>query len=91
MSRKAHKAHYERLKEWIRGIKSIPCMDCQNIYPSCCMDFDHVRGKKEFNIGQNTNKVSKSRMLAEIKKCDIVCSNCHRIRTELRRTKKEPK
>jgi hypothetical protein len=44
------------------------------------MDFDHVRGEKLFNIGQ-TLSVAMPKFLTEISKCDIVCANCHRIRT----------
>jgi hypothetical protein len=48
------------------------------------MDFDHRDGEtKLFNIGNATN-FDRQRILAEIHKCDLVCANCHRIRTQLR-------
>lgn len=57
-------------------------MDCGNSYPHYVMDFDHVRGIKCFNIGATPNlNPSLERLMAEIAKCDLVCSNCHRIRT----------
>ncbi|AJD82175.1 HNH endonuclease [Mycobacterium phage Cosmo] len=50
------------------------------------MDFDHVRGVKEFNIGSyRTKSYSLQRIRDEIAKCDVVCSNCHRIRTHDRK------
>jgi len=47
------------------------------------MDFDHVRGVKLFNVGMMTSR-SFELIDAEIAKCEIVCSNCHRIRTKQR-------
>lgn len=46
------------------------------------MDFDHV-GDKAFNIATAIDK-RWSEIQAEIKKCDVVCANCHRIRTYTR-------
>lgn len=49
------------------------------------MDFDHVRGKKSFNIGGGKmGTPSFEAIEVEIAKCDLVCANCHRIRTEKR-------
>ena len=47
------------------------------------MDFDHIRGKKLHNVAWLVN-VSERRLLEEIAKCDLVCANCHRIRTARR-------
>jgi hypothetical protein len=30
------------------------------------------------------------RILAEVAKCDIVCANCHHLRTDARRPKRQP-
>lgn len=60
--------------------KSVPCMDCGNSYPWYVMDFDHVRGKKTSNISA-MRTCNTPRLLEEIEKCDVVCSNCHRFRT----------
>jgi hypothetical protein len=43
------------------------------------MDFDHVRGEK---LGCVPQMSSVERILAEAAKCDVVCANCHRIRTQ---------
>jgi hypothetical protein len=51
-------------------------------YPTYVMQFDHVRGVKEFEIGQAQRlQVSTARLFAEIAKCDLVCANCHMERT----------
>jgi hypothetical protein len=68
--------------------RSAVCADCGGKFPPCCMDFDHVpeRGPKLFNLSGN-NDYSLERVRAEIEKCDIVCANCHRIRTWITRDK----
>lgn len=46
-----------------------------------CLEFHHVNPKdKSFNISQ-FNKVSLSKISNEIKKCTILCANCHRVIT----------
>lgn len=60
-----------------------PCTDCYIELPPQVMDFDHVRGAKEFNLGHSAsgNKyVSFDALRAEIEKCDVRCPNCHRLR-----------
>jgi hypothetical protein len=64
----------------IQGAKSVPCMDCGASYPPYVMDFDHVRGKKLFDIGRMRSQTA-AKIMSEIAKCDVVCANCHRIRT----------
>ena len=61
-------------------IKDVPCKDCGDTFPPYCMDFDHVTGTKTANISE-MKSYSMDRILDEVAKCDIVCSNCHRIRT----------
>jgi putative FmdB family regulatory protein len=71
-----------RFREWLDGKKSGLCMDCGGKFPRECMDFDHVRGKKLICINMASGgSSSMERLEAEIKKCDLVCANCHRIRT----------
>lgn len=49
------------------------------------MDFDHVRGKKKAGISALAHAGDLKSLLEELKKCEMVCANCHRIRTDLRR------
>lgn len=56
-------------------------MDCNIEYPYYVLDFDHVRGKKVENISNMAKHYTWEEILKEIKKCELVCSNCHRIRT----------
>jgi hypothetical protein len=75
------------LREFLDDLKNHPCVDCGNTFPPECMDFDHIpeRGEKLFNIGETWGgSYSKKRILAEVEKCELVCSNCHRMRTRQR-------
>ena len=83
---KKHKAY---LVKYIQELKSsTPCMDCKILYPYYVMDFDHVRGRKHKNVMELIPTLSKKKIDEEIAKCEIVCSNCHRIRTHGRKVKK---
>ncbi len=57
-----------------------PCVDCGKIFHPCAMDFDHINNNKEFSIAEKRH-LPKELLLEEISKCELVCSNCHRIRT----------
>ena len=76
----------QRLAAFVRSLKEgVPCVDCANTYPSCVMEFDHVRGSKVCDVSAMSNRgMPKKAILIEIAKCDLVCANCHRIRTCLR-------
>jgi hypothetical protein len=64
-------------------LKDHPCMDCGGSFPIVCMDFDHRdRATKISNISRMVlNHRPLQSILDEIAKCDLICSNCHRIRT----------
>jgi len=54
------------------------CIDC-GMSNVVCLDYDHVRGTKYKSVSRMKGQ-SQKRILAEIAKCDVRCSNCHRIR-----------
>ena len=65
--------------------ENIGCVDCGEMYPSWMLDFDHKPGFEK--LGSPTDLVHKYSLevaMEEIKKCDVVCPNCHRIRTHSR-------
>lgn len=69
-------------RRYIVAAKKRPCLDCGKRFPTCCMDFDHRDPKEKcFSIGVGYRSVSLDALIAEIAKCDLVCANCHRIRT----------
>lgn len=65
-----------------------PCMDCGASLPLCAMDLDHRDpSTKRFEISKWSQRFITPAMLrTEIAKCDLVCSNCHRLRTHKART-----
>jgi hypothetical protein len=76
---------YQDRRALLDALKDFPCADCGNRFPPVCMDFDHRPGEvKLFNIGRNMHSRKWAETLAEIDKCDLVCANCHRIRTHSR-------
>jgi hypothetical protein len=80
--REKQKQAQRELQEWIENLKRGPCVDCKHTFPPCCMDWDHRDpATKVASVGELMSTRSKRRILAEITKCDLVCSNCHRIRT----------
>lgn len=84
------KKQKETLARYLKEVKEKnPCMDCKISYPYYMMDFDHVRGTKHANVAELINTLSKKRLDEEIAKCEIVCSNCHRVRTHMRKSGKK--
>lgn len=71
-------------KQYNEYKESLPCFDCKKNYPYYVMDFDHR--DKELKSTEVAKLVDRSaqKLLEEIEKCDLVCSNCHRERTHNR-------
>lgn len=60
----------------------MPCADCNGSFPFYVMDFDHREGEvKLFDVSNGALRFGRAKVLAEIAKCDVICANCHRIRT----------
>ncbi len=86
-----HKAGYHERRHririrWLNWIKQhTGCVDCgYNAHPSA-LEFDHLPGAiKSFTISGRTLG-NADRIRAEIAKCEVVCANCHRVRTAERR------
>ena len=77
----------ERIRErrvWLNSLKNKPCKDCGGTFPPRAMDFHHLDGD---GFGQHSGfsmllrkKGYKEIVLEEIKKCVLLCANCHRMR-----------
>jgi len=67
-------------RELLTNLKGTTCTDCKGTFHPCQLDFDHL-GDKSFVIGDKKYQVGEAKLRAEIAKCEIVCSNCHRLRT----------
>lgn len=77
------KQYAAKIRTYVADYKAAtPCYDCQESHPFYKMEFDHVWGEKSFNLSEAGNSVcSFPLVLAEIKKCVVVCRNCHAERT----------
>lgn len=63
--------------------KAAPCVDCGQRYPALVMEFDHRDAEsKTADVAVLVHKrANPSTTFTEIAKCDLVCANCHRLRT----------
>ncbi len=62
-----------------------PCFDCGKTYHRAIMEFDHRDGTTKVRNVMSMAGYSPDRIMQEIAKCDVVCANCHRMRTYRRR------
>lgn len=81
---KVNKLHLARIKEltaWVRTLRKA-CVRCGEDHPAC-LDFHHIDpSKKVISIANAVRSSwSKERLLTEIAKCEVLCSNCHRKET----------
>lgn len=80
----SNKLQKKKTKEYVDSLKeNKPCADCGVSYPPYVMDFDHV-GSKTMNISKMRQVNGRDTIDKEISKCELVCANCHRIRTHTR-------
>lgn len=80
---KANRARRQDRYAKVQALKAGPCKDCGQAHPYYVMDFDHRDpATKRADISHLVkNGTSWELVLEEIAKCDLVCVNCHRLRT----------
>lgn len=73
----------QALVAWMRELKvGRPCADCGGIFHPAAMAFDHLPGSmKRSEVSNLVYSGSRQLLLEEIAKCELVCANCHAIRT----------
>jgi len=58
------------------------CTDCGRMFPHYVLEFDHLPGtKKVDNVYRVLKKYGVDAAWQEVSKCEVVCANCHKIRT----------
>lgn len=79
-----NKRYRKTIQDSIKDLKEkSPCVDCKAKYPYYVMDFDHL-DDKQFGINFLSATGRIGLLKKEIEKCELVCANCHRIRTHER-------
>ena len=87
--RERHKANKEnarqRAREFIAAyFATHPCVNCRESDP-IVLTFYHVHGDKRNNVADMVRDgLGVESIKAEIEKCDVVCFNCHALRTQER-------
>ena len=78
-------------KEFVDALKNAPCADCGNVFHPVAMDFDHVGDDKVMGVSTLVGSAYNLDLIREeIAKCELVCANCHRVRTHLRKQNLSP-
>ena len=77
----ARRARTQALREYVLDhLRRTPCVQCGERDP-VVLEFDHV-GQKVASIAQLLSDAAPRKAVdAEIARCDVVCTNCHRRRT----------
>jgi len=71
----------ENVKYVYEYLKKHPCIDCGETNP-IKLEFDHRDGSdKVSNVSNLIRRNGLKSLQAEIAKCDVRCSNCHKIKT----------
>jgi hypothetical protein len=71
---------------WYLSLKAgRSCTDCGSVFHPTAMQWDHPPGVEKVADVAAMYRGSRARVLAEIAKCELVCANCHALRTYRRR------
>lgn len=84
--KKVRRESVERYKRnfraWYSELKKKPCADCKKEFHFAAMQWDHLPGQgKTGNLSKMVAAGNKTKILNEISKCQLVCANCHAVRT----------
>lgn len=71
-------ARRTRMKEMVDAFKASKGCQCGEVDP-VALDFHHTDGDKEINVSDALRRGwGKDRLVQEMQKCQVICSNCHR-------------
>ena len=72
-------------RTYLIELKGGKCVDCgYNEHPAA-FEFDHLKDKAYAISNMLNNCYKWETILQEVEKCELVCANCHRVRTHNRR------
>lgn len=82
-----HRARKAELRRWFRELKSSQaCVDCGGRFHWAAMTYDHLPGTPK--RGEVSNLIARgyrTAIVKELASCELVCANCHAVRTHKRR------
>lgn len=78
--RKRKNNRKKKIREWYRNLKSEKsCKRCGEDHPAT-LEFHHPEGREGLTVGKMVSLgYSKEKIKKEIDKCEVLCSNCHKI------------
>jgi hypothetical protein len=70
-------------RAWMAALKEgVPCTDCGDVFPVWVMHWDHLPGFEKLGcISEMVGSRSRAVTIADLEKCELVCANCHVLRT----------
>ncbi len=73
------KQRQREIRDWFRRYKStLYCIDCGISHPAVLQFHHRNRADKSFTIANVVSRATSIKQITrEIKKCDVVCVNCH--------------
>jgi len=75
--KKSHETARRKANWWKQYKKTLKCNRCPESHPAC-LQFHHVDpSKKEVAISKVVRFWSIKRIMQELEKCEVICSNCH--------------
>lgn len=86
-TRAARKKPQNEVRQLRAQLKSVGCAKCKWNGPTCALDFAHREAANK-RLNKHGKKVSPgalasaNALLAESKKCDVLCANCHHLDTQ---------
>lgn len=89
--RKQHTSDIAKQKRWLWDHKEgAGCVICREHNPRC-LDYHHVHPeKKKFSIGSVSTSIPNYAIQIEMRKCVVLCANCHRkVEVALKHAKKQ--
>lgn len=84
--REVNRQKHGQAKALLARLKAHPCMDCGGVFPPYVMHFDHRDPTlKRHEVSYWVSCGAISQLLEEVAHCDLVCANCHALRTHRQR------
>jgi hypothetical protein len=76
---KKNRRFAEARRRWLTEYKKqLKCIRCGKSHPATLTFHHKKRARKNFNIGDALSvKAGLKRLLSEIRKCEVLCANCH--------------